>query len=205
MKLERKKFAKIVISSFMIVAIIFSIFITSRQSWGTLIQSMENNNFSEINAVQILQGSKFIGGSNEFHSKYIVTEFGSDLAIVDSNSNIHTYKLPSTFVLLYLSITFGWGIVALVLSVILLLIWTTWKNLSKIRDGYGRNLMLGLSSFLIGIFILALLCTVGILPYISVEVPLVSLNIMQNVLTILILYMCMSIYRIKDTVNCNRS
>ncbi|WP_127587701.1 FtsW/RodA/SpoVE family cell cycle protein [Paenibacillus koleovorans] len=119
-------------------------------------------------------------------------------------SNMTVPNLYSDMMFTYIVFTFGWaGGVALVWVVAAFLLRIVQAS-SRVLDPYGKQLIIGLSVLLGMQFIWSIGMAVGLLPIISVQLPLVANGGSSQLTCLALLGLIMSIYRRKDMIRSHR-
>lgn len=104
----------------------------------------------------------------------------------------------------YLIYVLGWGAGLLLVAIVVLFLLRSVNVAKRASDPFARALVIGLSSILAIKFGWSLLMSVGILPYIGVEIPLIGYNGVNTVVELSALGILLSVYRRKDSAKWSR-
>lgn len=145
-------------------------------------ESYKNNEgYIYIHKNEILSNIKIIGESEQ----QIQGRIG-DL----QNANIITFIIAK----------FGMLFTVLVIILFIVLAYRLISNINKVSDYYGKNILIGISVIIIVQIILNVLNGLNIIPYTNVKLPLITFDKATLISDILIISLCVSIYRRKNIV-----
>ncbi len=151
------------------------------EAYGNPEEYATDEGYIHVYKNKILSNSKFIGDFNTNINEYIGNI---------ENDNIFTY-LIANYGILFATLTII-GFCIIIYRIIL--------NFNNIKDPYGKNIYIGLSTIIIIQTLLNILNGLNLIPYINVKLPLITMdpyNLICNIITISI---CISIYRRKNLV-----
>ena len=173
---ENIKLKNLIISSFIVLFISFSILILLGNFNSFLAERTYNNDFLEYNEqkVNILNNLKLFGETENTFFKNTNSLFLQILAKIGI--------IPSSVLIIFITL----------MSIILI------KDSLKIHDLYGTFLITGLSTFYIVQFILHILMNLNILPTSDINMPFISEGNLFFLVNVIGLAIIMSVYRIKD-------
>lgn len=115
----------------------------------------------------------------------------------DIISNCYLGELEQQNIFIYILGKFGIYILVGILLVIYLIIGKIIKNIIEIKEGFGRNMMVCFASLFIIEFILNILKSMQLIPKISINLPFLSLENMNIIISVIILTLSISIYKLK--------
>lgn len=141
----------------------------------------QNEGYIYMMKEKLLENSKFIGKSS-LKAEELIGGLSDD--------NIFTYIIAE------------YGILCALVLVLLysIFIYRLIINVNKINDMYGKNIFLGCIIIFTVQILLNILNGLNLIPYISIKLPLVTMNIPNIVSNIIVLSLLISIYRRKNLI-----
>lgn len=184
-KLNKKIFS----TSFIIISIMMCLLVLLSSSFSKLnlaaYTNPENYNTTEgyiyIQKNKILSNAQLMGNSKSEIQNYIGKI---------QDDNIFTYIISNYGILPSLLIIMSFS----------LLIYRLIINFTNLKDMYGKNIFVGCSTILILQIMLNLFNGLNIIPYISIDLPFITINFYNSISTILVISLCISIYRRKNII-----